>query len=49
MEKAEVAHRPGGGTDVEGIAGTDKYDAQAVEFGLERQGRRVYSRREVMK
>ena len=49
MEEAEVAHRPGGGADVEGIAGTDKYDAQAVEFALGRQGRRVYSRREVMK
>ena len=49
MEESEVAHRPGAGADVEGIARTDKYDAQAVEFGLGRQGRRVYSRREVMK
>ena len=49
MKEAEVAYRPGGGADVEGIAGTDKYDAQAVEFALGRQGRRVYSRREVMK
>ena len=49
MGEAEVAHRPGGGADVEGIARTDEYDAQAVEFGLGRQGRRVYSRREVMK
>ena len=49
MEEAEVAHGPGGGTDVKGIARTDEYDAQAVEFGVGRQGRRVYSRGEVMK
>jgi hypothetical protein len=49
MEEAEVAHGPGGGTDVKGIARTDQYDAQAVEFGVGRQGRRVYSRGEVMK
>ena len=49
MEESEVAHRPGGGADVEGIAWADEYDAQAVEFGMERQGRRVYSRIEVMK
>ena len=49
MEKAEVAHRAGGGADVERIARTYEYDAQAVEFGMGRQGRRVYSRRQVMK
>jgi hypothetical protein len=49
MEEAEVAHGPGGGTDVKGIARTDEYDAQAAEFGVGRQGRRVYSRTVVMK
>jgi hypothetical protein len=49
MEKSEVAHGTGGGADVKGIARTDEYDAQAVEFGVGRQGRRVYSRREIMK
>lgn len=49
MEEAEVAHRAGGGADVERIARGDKDDAQAIEFGIRRQGRRVYSRREVMK
>ena len=44
MEESEVAHRPGGGADVEGIARTDEYDAQAVEFRMGRQERRVYSR-----
>jgi len=34
MEEAEVAHRPGGGADVEGIAGADKYDAQTAEIAL---------------
>ena len=49
MEESEVAHGAGGGADVEGIARTNKDDAQAVEFRVGRQGRRVYSRREVMK
>jgi hypothetical protein len=49
MEESEVAHGTRGGADVEGIARTDEYDAQAVEFGVGRQGRRVYSRRAVMK
>ncbi len=34
MEKAEVAHGTGGGTDVEGIARGDKYDTQAIGFGV---------------
>src|SRR2546430_1268653 len=33
MEEAEVAHRAGGGADVERIARGDKDDAQAIEFG----------------
>src|SRR5712671_5890688 len=49
MEESEVAHGAGCRADVEGIARGDEYDAQAVEFGMERQGRRVYSRIEVMK
>ena len=49
MEESEVAHGTRGGADVEGIARTDEYYAQAVEFGVGRQGRRVYSRRAVMK
>jgi len=44
MEESEVAHGTGGGADVEGIARTDEYDAQAVEFRMGSQGRRVYSR-----
>lgn len=47
LEASEVAHGTGCGTDVERIARTDEYDAQAVEFGVRRQGRRVYRRREV--
>ena len=49
MEESEVAHGAGGSADVEGIARTDEDDAQAAEFRVGRQGRRVYSRREVMK
>jgi hypothetical protein len=49
MEESEVAHGASGSADVEGIARTDEDDAQAVEFRVGRQGRRVYSRREVMK
>ncbi len=45
MEESEVAHGAGGRADVEGIARTDEDDAQAVEFGVGRHGRRVYSRR----
>jgi len=49
LEESEVAHGTRGGADVEGIARTDEYDAQAVKFGVGRQARQVYSRREVMK
>ena len=47
MEASEVAHGTGCGADVERIARTDEYDAQVVEFGVRRQGKRVYRRREV--
>jgi len=47
MEVSEVAHGTGCGADVERIARIDEYDAQAVEFGVRRQGRRVYRRREI--
>jgi len=49
MEESEVAHGAGCRADVKGIARADEYDAQAVEVGMERQGRRVYSRRVVTK
>ena len=49
MEESEIAHGAGGGADVEGIARTDEDDAQAVGFGVQSQGRRVYSRTEVRK
>jgi len=49
MEEAEIAHGAGGCADVEGIARADEDDAQAVEFGVWGQGRRVYSRREATK
>ena len=35
MEKAKVAHGAGGGADVERIARGDKYDPQAVRFGVD--------------
>jgi hypothetical protein len=38
-ENAEVAHGAGGGAKVEGIAGGDEDDAEAVEFGRRRHGR----------
>jgi len=49
MEESEVAHGAGCRADVKGIARADEDDAQAVEFGVGRQGRRVYSRRVVTK
>ena len=49
MEEAEVTHGAGGSADVEGIARTDEDDAQMVGFGVQSQGRRVYSRTEVRK
>jgi hypothetical protein len=49
MEESEIAHGTRSGADVEGIARADEYDAQAVDFGVGRQGRRVYSRRVVTK
>ena len=38
MREAEVAHGPGSGADVQGIARLDENDAQVVEFGVRRQG-----------
>jgi hypothetical protein len=49
MEEAKVAHGAGGGADVEGIPRFDEDDAQVIEFGVGRQERRVYCRREAMK
>ena len=49
MEEAKVAHGSGGGADVEGIPRFDEDDAQVIEFGVRRQERRVYCRREAMK
>jgi hypothetical protein len=37
MVKSEVAHRPGGGADVEGIARVDQDDTQTVEFSRNEQ------------
>jgi hypothetical protein len=47
--EAEVAHRAGGGADVKGIPRFDEDDAQVIEFGVGRQERRVYCRKEAMK
>jgi hypothetical protein len=49
MEETEVAHGASGSADVKRIARTDEDYAQAVEFGIGRQGNRVYSRREETK
>src|SRR5260370_28064412 len=44
MEEAEVTHGARGSADIEGIARGDKNHTQAFGFGVQRQGRRVYSR-----
>jgi len=49
MEETEVAHSAGGGADIERITRADEDDAQAIGFGVGRQGTRVYSRSEVTK
>ena len=43
MEKAEIAHGAGGGADIERIARIDEDDAQAIELGLGRQGKTLFS------
>jgi hypothetical protein len=48
MEEAEVTHGASGGANVERVAWLDEDDAQAVGFGIRRQGRRVYSRGDAM-
>ena len=49
MKEAEIAHGAGGGADVQRVARIHEDDAQVVELGEGRQGRRVYSRREIRK
>jgi len=48
MEETEVTHGARSGANVERIAWLDEDDAQVVELGEGRQGRRVYSRGEAM-
>ena len=41
MLKSEIAHRPRGCADVEGIARVHQDDAQTIEFGSARQRTRI--------